>query len=271
MTGLISLEYIYNCILYISSVGIIISGIEWIYLSKSFKDQELFSWKVRKTRNKNLLGKKIFNVIYTYPNILFLILCQVLCAILLLFFINDNAIKIACCIIISVISITLSLRSYVGYTGADQVMKLTFTASTLCFISNTNFALSLGLTFISVQLIIAYATPGLLRLFEKEWKNGNDLLLICRLHTYGQAAVWRFLETNKKFSKLISWSIMCFECCAPLVIFLPVKYVILYLVFGVFFHTGNAIVMGLNTFPWAFIGTYPAYLWLSYCINKNLY
>ena len=33
------------------------------------------------------------------------------------------------------------------------------------------------------------------------------------------------------------------------------------------FHAGNAAIMGLNTFVWAFAATYPAILWLHAAVR----
>jgi hypothetical protein len=39
--------------------------------------------------------------------------------------------------------------------------------------------------------------------------------------------------------------------------------------FGVFLHIGIAAVLGLNTFLWSFVGTYPAVLWVSASIYSR--
>ena len=42
---------------------------------------------------------------------------------------------------------------------------------------------------------------------------------------------------------------------------------ILFLAWGVVFHIANAFTMGLNTFFWSFLATYPALLYLWHVLH----
>jgi hypothetical protein len=262
-------DFIYKLVLGITSIGVIISGMEWLSLSAVFKDENLFSWKIRKTRTSFFIRAKApFDYIYGYPYIIFLVTIQVFSALGIMLFLDQIFIRTILCGVISIISIFFSIRAYMGHTGADQMFKLTFITVTLSYLSNSEFALKLGLIVISIHLIIAYATPGLLRIFQKEWRNGEDLLIMLRLNTYGNFTIWQLFKKHKVLYKTVTWGIILFECSIIIALFLPINYLLCYLLLGILFHLSNAIIMGLNTFTWAFVGTYPAYLWLSCTINN---
>lgn len=264
------IQFVYKLIITISSIGVIISGAEWLWKARQFKGNNLFSWKIRKTRISYFNKYKFFDFIYKYPNILFLIGTQVMCALLCLINLDNIVALSLLCSIIALISIILSLKSFIGHTGADQMLKATFIVISLCLLSRSNFAQNLGLIMISCHLTIAYATPGFIRLSVKEWRNGTDIILMIRSHTYGNYKLWMYLKNTKPAAMILSWGIIIFESFIVLAILLPTPLLVTYLVFGVIFHIGNAIFMGLNTFPWAFIATYPAFLWCSIQLKSFL-
>lgn len=254
----------------IASIGIIISGLEWLSCYPLFKNDHIFSWTVRKIRTQTFIKNKLYDRIYSYPNVMVLIVAQVIGAVILLLFNELRVILLLGSGVIALATIIFSLRAYAGYTGADQMLKIIFITGFLSYLAGTQLALTIGMLFISGQLIIAYGTPGILRLFEKEWKNGNQLLLIARQHTYGNRMVYGFLKKYKLARLFGAWSIMFFEFGAVFALCLPLNYLLIYLLFGVFFHLTNAFVMGLNTFTWAFVATYPAFIWVSLFLRDLL-
>ena len=56
----------------------------------------------------------------------------------------------------------------------------------------------------------------------------------------------------------MAWSLILWESCFPLLLVAPRPLAILFLLMGIAFHGGAALFMGLNTFFWTFVATYPA-------------
>ena len=262
-------EILFRTVIFISAIGVIVSGLEWLSLKKYFDEGNLFSWKVRQRGLFYFLKyANLFDYIYSRKFILLLITIKVLSAIVVLIFIYDNSIIIVPIILISIVSIILSLKTYIGYTGADQILKITFITASLCILFQSEVSYSTGLIFLSLQLIISYATPGLMRIFQKEWRNGTHLIYITRQHTYGNKYLFKVLKGNLIFRKVSAYGIALFEIGSLVAFLLPIELVIVYLFIGALFHISNSIVMGLNTFIWAFIGIYPAYIWLALTLNR---
>jgi hypothetical protein len=79
---------------------------------------------------------------------------------------------------------------------------------------------------------------------------------------YGVPALSRVLTTYPRADLLLCWSVIAWEVSFPLVLIGSRSAMIGLLAAGVVFHASCAVLMGLNRFPWAFIGCYPA-VWVT--------
>jgi hypothetical protein len=55
---------------------------------------------------------------------------------------------------------------------------------------------------------------------------------------------------------VLGWSVMLFEAVFPALLLAPYPVALAAAMVGVGFHVGCAVLMGLNSFPWAFPATY---------------
>jgi hypothetical protein len=60
---------------------------------------------------------------------------------------------------------------------------------------------------------------------------------------------------------------MLFECTFPLALISGGTGFAVFAVIGLLFHVLSAMTMGLNTFVWAFVATYPAILFCSFSLR----
>jgi len=257
-------EYtVFSVIVTVTSLANIISSLEWLALYNHFKDDRIFSWNVKKTSSKIFSKSKFYNYLFGYPNILLLIFCQIVISILVPFVTENRLLLCMACFAASLLSISFSVRNDSRFSGADQMNKIVFITVAICLISSSKWIWQLGLFFMSGQIIIAYCTPGYLRIFEPSWHNNIALTNILRLHTFSRPFAWEFVKSNPRVAKLISIGLIIFECSFLIAWLLPFNYLLLFLGFGVVFHIFNAIIMGLNNFTGSFIATYPSYIWFS--------
>ena len=61
----------------------------------------------------------------------------------------------------------------------------------------------------------------------------------------------------------LCWSVIVMETLFPLCLVVPQPWGWPFLGWGVAFHLLCAVIMGLNSFFWAFVATYPALLYAS--------
>jgi hypothetical protein len=85
----------------------------------------------------------------------------------------------------------------------------------------------------------------------------------------------RLLESTADAPKTINyflcWTIILVESLFFLFVFIPAPYFLVFLLWGIAFHIYNAGAMGLNNFLWAFIGTYPAIIFVNQLITQSLF
>jgi uncharacterized membrane protein (DUF485 family) len=70
------------------------------------------------------------------------------------------------------------------------------------------------------------------------------------------------LSEHSALARAATLAVLAWECAFPLVLVLPAPFAYVMLALGVLFHVTNAVVMGLNTFVWSFVATYPAVIWV---------
>lgn len=148
----------------------------------------------------------------------------------------------------------LGLRARID--GADK-MALVVTLGTLLQ-STAHPALVLaGQWWIAGQLVLAYVTSGAAKLRLACWRDGSATIGALSSYGAGQRHVAAMLR-RRGAAPLISWWLMLAECAFPLALLAPLPALLVVLGLFLLFHLATALVMGLNTYPWAFAAAYPS-------------
>lgn len=157
----------------------------------------------------------------------------------------------------------------IGRDGADQIRLLAFLSFTLSFLAKESFILMMPLCFLGIQLLIAYSTSGLAKLFSVHWRKGNVLADILMTNSYGNKRFAHYLKSNPKVEKLLSHGAIFSMLFVPFSFFIPVPELFFISLTGMFFfHISTAILMGLNDFLITIPLTYPAVYYL-YLLTHN--
>lgn len=154
----------------------------------------------------------------------------------------------------------LAVRCSWGHDGADQMMVALFGALALAGLVATATSARWALWFIAGQAILAYFVAGASKLAAPSWRDGTALAQVFNTRMYGHRGIASLLARYPRIAQLASWSVIAFECAYPLVLVAPRPVVYALLAASFSFHLVAATVMGLNTFLWAFVATYPALL-----------
>jgi hypothetical protein len=252
-----------------SAIASIIGSTEWLYLRRHFRDWELYSWKVQLLSAGRL--RRAAGPLIAYPQVQVLLIIQILLSILLLVpGLSGRAVGL-CALGVAFCYFLLSLRGIDGFNGGDAMAKVVTLACGTAFLSGADLVLSGALFLITGHLLIAYSTPGWLRLFDPRWHDASKMLGVMRTESFGRPAVWRLLTGRPRFARVVASSIALWEAGFFLYLFLPLPLLCVMLAIGIVFHCTNAVVMGLNVFPWSFLGGYPAVIWTSLFIQSHLY
>ena len=89
-------------------------------------------------------------------------------------------------------------------------------------------------------------------------------------YQYGHRSSAAVANRSKVACLLICWLVIVGETLFPVSLFLPKSALMIALGSFAVFHLFNAIFMGLNTFVWSFIATYPAVIVLHEWIANGM-
>jgi hypothetical protein len=157
-----------------------------------------------------------------------------------------------------VASLVVRQRRVVGGDGAEQLSEIVLLSTALAVLpSPGDTRLDLAVVFIAAQLTLSYVTAGIFKLVSPVWRSGEALPGI--LSTYGHGVPWasRVVRRRPWLGSSAGWLVMLFEVTFPIVFVAPEPVVVAFLAIGLAFHLGCAVLMGLNSFLWAFPAAYP--------------
>lgn len=148
--------------------------------------------------------------------------------------------------------------------GAEQMAVMTLVACTVALVPGYNKrTVELATWFVGAQSILSYLTAGVAKAFSTKWRSGVAIPLIMGSESHGQPWVATLLERFPAAGRLMTQSVILFECAFPLVLIGPREFAVAMLVTGFLFHFGCAVTMGLNAFLLAFPGSYLCVAWIA--------
>lgn len=258
----------------IASIGAAISTLEWLFNRRELLEGGLYSWRILGSRPlflgegwlseslKQLLSPRVF------VGILVLRVVALLALPFAIWFVNGALLVLA---IVVLTSLLLSLRSPYGLDGSDQMSVLIFGALFLAHLGGSTLALEAGLWFVAGQSCLSYFTSGFAKITSLHWRAGDVVFRIFNTRTYGYAPVARFLYARPGLTRMLTWAAVVMECIFPLALLLGFPGCLVLIGWGVVFHAMNAIIMGLNSFFWSFVATYPAVIYGAVMVERLLH
>jgi len=190
-------------------------------------------------------------------------LCQAMFAFLVVVQGVENRIGIASALACLCTNAYLHVRRQIGSSGAEQLTLIVLVTFGLVMVAGGGSAArQLGDAFIASQLVLAYFASGVSKLASPIWRRGEAMRDILSTEGYGVPGLARILVARPRLDQLMCWSVIAWEVAFPIVLIAPRPVMIGLLMLGVGFHASCAWLMGLNRFPWAFCGCYPA-VWVT--------
>lgn len=246
----------------IACIGVIVSSIEWWGIAPQLSNKGLFSWDVLKLRRGGiLLGPlgRLVDKVFEHPVVLFIPTARLLLASWLVLGVQSAVMRAVMIAALSAMTRLLYVRVPLGHDGSDQMASLILLVSAIGRSIPSPQAKSFAVIFIGLQGCVAYAAAGWAKRSAEGWRSGALLQKILTTSTYGAPVIGRYV--GRRAFGLLSKGLLTWQCTFPLVLVLPERLAYLSLACGVVFHVANAALMGLNTFVWSFIATYPAILY----------
>jgi hypothetical protein len=151
-----------------------------------------------------------------------------------------------------------------GYTEfGDQMVKVVLGGAAVGWLGGSETTVRWSVWFIAAQACLAYSAAGSFKLVSPTWRSGAALWTILSMEQTGHPPVGRWLSQRPGWSRALSWGTIVWEATFPLVLIAPPWLLWMWLAAGAIFHLGCAFLMGLNTYLWSFIATYPAVIFVN--------
>jgi hypothetical protein len=148
-----------------------------------------------------------------------------------------------------------------GMDGAEHLMTSTLLVLGATYILESALVLEAALVFVAAQALLEYASAGWTKLRGwRGWASGAYLRQVLSSSNYGHPRFAQLLTAHPKLGRILSIGVIAIEIVVPSAIVLPAPLAEFLLLAALTFHLATAVIMGLNTFVWAFPATYPAVL-----------
>jgi hypothetical protein len=247
----------------IVSVGVLIDGLERVVSRDALSSSGLLSWRVlrysRAVTIDGFWGAKATLFLDT-PGVAYLAIAEVIAGmsgVLLAIGGVFHTLPIAAA---TVVLVAFNFRNVYGGDASDN-MRLLVLGGLLAYGLNPDSASHLAVWFIAFHACLAYVASGCFKLASPAWRSGRAVVGVMATAEFGVPAVARALIRRRVIAICAAWIVILFEVLFPLQFALGYDAAFVFLSAGVVFHGFNAAVMGLNSFFWSFIATYPCIAW----------
>lgn len=265
----------YHIVVLLFACGLIVTTLEYLAISSEFGPTGIYAWRLHGLEwsaafRTGALGQLVARLYGQRGMALLLSLRLIGLAAAVIAPPGSLTFTVA---MLGVVLTTLfvNIRHLYGGDGSDQMFTLLSITLLLCLTPwSSPFQLRAGLWFIAGQAVLSYCAAGIAKLVSAEWRSGEAVYRIFNTGSYGLPAVGRFLARRPAVQKFLSWNVIACEVFFPLCLFGPPEVTWFFLGWGTLFHLLNAQIMGLNTFLWAFLATYPAILFAARDIRQLL-
>jgi hypothetical protein len=257
------------------AIGVGIDSLELVADRAQLREGGLYGYTVLATgRPFTLWGPfaPMFGAVFRYPAVLGLAVVQLCCATLLLLAgtVRTPGLIVPAGLALALIlsaRMLLYLRNQLGLDGSDQMTLVACTGLAVALLVPDHGAQVLAIDYLAAQLLLSYAVAGIAKAISPTWRSGKAIPGILSTIGYGSPAVGAFLKRNPVLGRAACWSVILFECSAPLLILLGTPGALAIIAVGLGFHISIALLMGLNNFLWSFGATYPALLLLAHSVD----
>jgi hypothetical protein len=256
----------------IAVVGIIINSLEII--TSRHRLFEFFNWEILRTRYfwlvRNPEAASILELMVRPQVFLTLLILQIAAAIMLPIYFDHHFLAAVLAIVVLGVHLLIHFRLVYGFDGADQMQTIVWTSLAvfqLGALVDSSLVQEAAMTFLALEVVLAYLTSGVAKLTSPIWRKGDAVGLIIRTSSYGSKRALQMVQ-RYNLSPILSWATILFEVGGPFLILTGQIPTLAFLIAGLSFHISVALIMGLNSFIWAFFSGFPAILYISQLVGR---
>ncbi|SRR5713226_2629303 len=251
----------------IAAVGVIVAALEDLSSIQHFSDNGILSWEIIQLESRwSATGRRaaIAHYFLSFPRFKHVLMARLVSASVLAVLGLFGIVVPLLLFLVLLSTLTLSIRSFYGQDGAQQMNLVVFGALFLSALVPPNgVARTSCLWFIGLQAGLSYLISGANKAISSRWRDGTGLVGVLGTSIYGHRSAYTFLSDRPVLAGILSWTVIVFECGFCTVFLVGYKYQLAILAAGALFHASTAILMGLNGFFFAWLATYPAVLYIA--------
>jgi hypothetical protein len=150
-----------------------------------------------------------------------------------------------------------------SYDGADEMSLVVLLAAGLGLMFVDGTSSKIASAFLAAEVSIAYFAAGAYKIRSKYWQDWRALLFIIQTKTYGHSRTAVILRRHPVLTLTLTHGVILWQCLVGVSLVAPRDILIALLLFGICFHLACAFLMGLNTFLWAFVASYPSLIYVN--------
>jgi hypothetical protein len=255
-------DYVFRASAMLLGVGQVVITLEYLWIRTEFGDGGVYAWSVLRVARprRHPTMEKLRDALFGRAGVVVLLGLRLLLAVTLVLFASVAWLATIAVVALAAVLLAFNVRMPWGMDGADRVAVNVTLGLAAYALARSFDAPSVGLYYIAAYAGLAYVTAGVTKLSDAAWRSGVALGWVVNLQVFGARWAVEFLAPRPRLRQVLSWSVILGEVSAPLAVLLPAHGIALVLVAGLAFHAMTAVCMGLNTFVWAFLATYPAVL-----------
>lgn len=247
----------------------LLNAAQWLVDAPRWADGGPLGWDLQRLRRGAFQRSALVAGLYGVAG-LRLLAATLLVASLALLVLPLSPLTLALLAIFALAELALSLRG--GSDGAGKIALVTATGlflQVVGLLTGVHDLLLAGVLWTGGQLTIAYFAAGASKAMLAPWRNGQAVRGALTSYTAGHRWSAAMLRENR-FAFALGWAIIIAEIAFPLALFAPLPVMLAALAAMLILHLSIAIVMGLNTYPWAFLAAYPSALLLHQWVGVTL-
>jgi len=266
-------ENIYRITEFILGIGLLIGSLEDLKTFSVFKDNGLLNWNIsRLLVNWTCKGffSKFLNLILNESSFKTSIYLRVIFSLVLITFSIFNVFSPFIICSLFFLNLIIMIRTPYSLDGSYQMNLMVLLALSIgSFFGIHSEIAKICLYFISAQLISCYFISGIVKISSPAWRKSYAMYGIFSTKIYGHELVYQMISKYSYLCFISCWSILLFETFFWTSLFFSPIVGFGFLIFGALFHLANAAFMGLNNFFFAFLSTYPSFIYLTVILNQR--
>lgn len=253
----------------LAAVGAVISTAEWLANWRHLRAGALLGWQQSGPQSPaQRVGARgrLRDFVYSFPCTIVILLIRLLLLLVVPFTLWFQKGHLWILGFILLTGFLIHRRHVQSMDGSDQMTEQVFGALMLGHIPGTALARESCLWYIAATSCFSYFASGAAKIASTDWRKGDAIFIIVNTRLFGHERAARFLARRINIAKVLCWGAIFAELSFPLILLAGYPGCLIFFAWGVTFHVMNALLMGLNCFPWAFVSTYPAILYCTVAI-----